>query len=359
MGLFTKKRHVKPIFVGSYGNDLTRGIYVFHFDTDNGEFLKKKYYKSPANPSAFYKRERFIYVSYLNKTGKPTDGGLWQYASMDLQFGLASKTTNQGKTFISSYVNEDRSCAYAVDYYNSEVVVIPILKQKIVKVVQTLKHEGHGPHGRYQLQSHPTFIESTPDQKRIFVCDRGIDEIVLYRVVEKGRLERDEENTVRLKPGSGPRKMIFDDEGRYAYVLNELSNTIATYRYEDTRFEYMGEVETYPLDRYDEESYASDIAFMNKDGRRFLFVTNKGHDSVSVFEIGNDGQPHYIEFLDTDENPVALITVNDRFVIVASQKGGTLESFELKLGESKGVLFETHYRYMVGEPVCLIEGRGI
>ena len=55
MGLFTKKRHVKPIFVGSYGNDLTRGIYVFHFDIDNGEFLKKKYYKSPANPSAFYK----------------------------------------------------------------------------------------------------------------------------------------------------------------------------------------------------------------------------------------------------------------------------------------------------------------
>lgn len=359
MGIFKKKRNVKPIFVGSYGNDLTRGIYVFHFDVDNGEFLKKKFYKSLANPCAFYKRERFIYVCYLNNTGKTTDGGLWQYASMDLQFGLASKTTNQGKTYISSYVNEDRSCAYAVDYYNSEVVVIPILKQKIVKVVQTIKHEGRGPNERYQGQSYPTFIESTPDQKRIFVCDRGTDEVVMYRVVEKGRLERDEENTIHLKPGSGPRKMIFDDEGRYAYVLNELTNTIATYRYEDAHFEYVSEVETYPLDEYADESYASDIAFMKKDDRRFLFVTNKGHDSVSVFEIDSGGQPRFVEFLDTDENPTALIAVNDRFVIVASQKGGTLESFELKLGESKGVLFETHYRYMVGEPVCLIEGRGI
>ena len=62
MGLFTKKRHVKPIFVGSYGNDLTRGIYVFHFDTDNGEFLKKKYYKSPANPSAFYKNVNVLFM---------------------------------------------------------------------------------------------------------------------------------------------------------------------------------------------------------------------------------------------------------------------------------------------------------
>ena len=46
MGLFFKKRKVKPIFVGSYGNDLTRGIYVFHIDIDNGEILKKKFYKS-------------------------------------------------------------------------------------------------------------------------------------------------------------------------------------------------------------------------------------------------------------------------------------------------------------------------
>ena len=41
MGLFFNKRNVKPVFVGSYGNDLTRGMYVFHLDVDNGEFLKK------------------------------------------------------------------------------------------------------------------------------------------------------------------------------------------------------------------------------------------------------------------------------------------------------------------------------
>ena len=46
-------------------------------------------------------------------------------------------------------------------------------------------------------------------------------------------------------------------------------------------------------------------------------------------------------------------------VVVASQLGGTLESFELKRNESKGVLYETHFSYMVGEPVCLIEGRGL
>mgnify|MGYP000211239927 CR=1 FL=1 len=57
---------------------------------------------------------------------------------MDLQFGLAGKATCQGKTYMSCFVNENRDFAYAVDYYNGEVVTIAILKQKIVKVTQTI-----------------------------------------------------------------------------------------------------------------------------------------------------------------------------------------------------------------------------
>ena len=357
MGLFFKKRNVKPIFVGSYGNDLTRGIYVFHLDVDNGEFLKKKFYKSLANPTAMFKRERFIYVCYKNNTGRATDGGLWQYATMDLQFGLAGKSTDHGKTYMDCFVNEDRSNAYAVDYYNGEVVMIPILKQKIVKVTQTIKHVGSGPDPKRQAEPHPHFIDETPDHQRIFVCDLGTDEVVLYKIGEKGRLERDEDNSFQLKPGSGPKKMIFSPNGQYAYVLNELSSTICVYRYENCQFTFIQEIDTYPKGEYAGENLAGDIVMSEKG--EYLFATNRGHDSVSAFEICDDGQLKYIEYLDTDEKPRAMILVNDRWLVVASQLGGTLESFEIKRGESKGILFETHFSYMVGEPVCLIEGRGI
>lgn len=357
MGLFFKKRNVKPIFVGSYGNDLTRGIYVFHLDVDNGEFLKKKFYKSLANPTAMFKRERFIYVCYKNNTGRNTDGGLWQYATMDLQFGLAGKSTDHGKTYMDCFVNEDRSNAYAVDYYNGEVVMIPILKQKIVKVTQTIKHVGSGPDKKRQAEPHPHFIDETPDHQRILVCDLGTDEVVLYKTIEKGKLERDEENSFQLKPGSGPKKMIFSPNGQYAYVLNELSSTICVYRYEDCQFTLIQEIDTYPKGEYAGDNLAGDIVMSEKG--EYLFATNRGHDSVSAFEMCDDGQLKYIEYLDTDENPRAMILVNDRWLVVASQLGGTLESFEIKRGESKGILFETHFSYMVGEPVCLIEGRGI
>ena len=358
MGLFFKKRNVKPIFVGSYGNNMTRGMYVFHLDIDNGEILKKKFYKSLANPTALFKRERFIYVCYKNHTGKKTDGGLWQYATMDLQFGLAGKATCQGKTYMSCFVNENRDFAYAVDYYNGEVVTIAILKQKIVKVTQTIKHEGHGLDSKHQSEAHPHFIEQTPDQKRMFVCDLGTDEVVLYKVGEKGRLERDEENSFQLAPGSGPKKMIFTPDGKYAYVLNELSNTVCVYSYQDCQFTFIQEIDTYPKDEYTKESLAGDIVISEKGD--YLFVSNRGHDSVAAFEVDSaTGKLTYIEYLDTDEKPRAMILVNDRWLVVASQLGGTLESFELKRNESKGVLYETHFSYMVGEPVCLIEGRGL
>ncbi len=357
MGLFFKKRKVKPIFVGSYGNDLTRGIYVFHLDIENGEILKKKFYKSLANPISMYKRERFIYVCYKNNTGRKTDGGLWQYASMELQFGLAGKATDGGKTYVGSFVNEDRSYAYAVDYYNSEVVTIPILKQKIVKVTQRIQHVGQGLDPKKQAQAHPCYIEETLDHQRIFVCDMGTDEVVFYRVVEKGKLERDEENSFQLKPGSGPKKMVFTPNGKYAYVLNELSSTVSVYEYQDCHFTLIQEIDTYPKNEYDKENTAGDIV-MNETGE-YLFVSNCGHDSVSVFDVSTEGKLNFTEYLDTDEKPVAMTLVLDRWLVVASQIGGTLESFELKKNESKGVLFETHFSYMVGEPVCVIEGRGL
>ena len=358
MGLFFKKRKVKPIFVGSYGNDLTRGIYVFHIDIDNGEILKKKFYKSLANPIAISKRERFIYVCYKNNTGRPTDGGLWQYASMDLQFGLAGKSTDHGKTYVDSYVNEDRTYAYAVDYYNNEVVVIPILKQKIVKVVQTIKHQGSSVDEKRQNEAHPCFIDATPDQKWIVVCDLGTDEIVLYDIGEKGRLQRNDELTFKVKPGSGPKKIIFSPDGQFAYVLSELTSEIHVYRYEDGVFTFVQTVKTYPTDEYIGQNTAGDI-LINEKGD-YLFVSNCGHDSVTTFEVDlATGMLTAVDNTDTDEKPVSMILVIDKYIVVASQKGGSIESFEVRRGESKGVLFETHFSYMVSEPVCLIEGRGV
>ena len=352
------RRTVKPLFVGSNGNELTRGIYAMQVDVNNGEFLKKSHFKSQGNPISMVRKESFVYITYHNHTGIRADGGVGQYAAMDMQFGLTAKMTNEGKIYNHTFINDEGTYAYAVDYYNAEVVTIDVYKKKITRPIHTIKHVGSGPVERRQEQAHPCFISQTPDSKRIFVCDLGMDEIVLYTANEDGSLVKDELNSFKVTPGSGPKKMIFSKDGHFAYLLNELSNTVCVYQYEDCKFTLVKEYDTYYKEDYEHPSFAGDIV-MTKNGK-YLFASNKGYDSVRAYEIDpENGELKFIEDIDTDENPTALWIINDRWLIIAAQKGGSLESFELKEGERKGLLFETHFSYMLPEPVCIIDGNNL
>ena len=356
--LLGSRRTVKPLFVGSNGNDLTRGIYAMQVDVNNGEFLKKGHFKSQGNPISMFRRERFVYITYQNHTGMKTDGGVGQYAAMEMQFGLTAKASNDGKTFNHIFMNDEGTYGYAVDYHNSEVVTFSVVKKKITKVIHTIHHVGSGPDERRQTQAHPCYISQTPDSKRIFVCDLGMDEVVLYQANEDGLLVKDEENSFKVNSGNGPRKMIFSKDGRFAYLLNELSSTICIYQYEDCKFTFIKEIDTYYKEDYEYQNLGGDI-ITTRNGK-YLFVSNKGYDSVRVYAMNEEtGELKYIEDIDTDENPAVLWIIKDRWLIVAAQKGGSLESFEIKEGERKGLMFETHFSYMLPEPVCIIDGNNL
>ena len=133
MGLFSKTKTVDIFFVGSEGTDLDRGIYAFYFNVDNGEIIKKSFVKSLANPLAMNKNGRFMYLTYRNGTGRAQDGGIWQYACMEVQLGLAARVGNEGRTYIQTLLNKNSSYAYAIDYYNGEVVTVPIKTSKSIK----------------------------------------------------------------------------------------------------------------------------------------------------------------------------------------------------------------------------------
>ncbi len=355
-GIFGLKRHAITFFVGSYGSELTRGVYVFQLDVDNGEIIKRRqYYKSTANPTYMTRAERFIYTCYKNNSGRTTDGGIWQYAAMDVQFGLTARVHNEGKTYEHCVIDDKRSALYAVDYYNGEVCTVPIKKMKVVKFSQTIKHEGKSIDEKKQDRPHPIYVAFNPEQTKVIVCDLGTDELVYYSIMEDGKLERDNEHTIHVKSGNGPRKIKFSKNGKYAYVLNEIANTIEVYENNNDALTLIQTVDTYPKDSFDKASAAGDMTIMESE--EYLFASNRGHDSVSVFEINHEnGKLEFIEFVDTDENPRVLKIFQDRWLLVASQKGESLETWEIKPKDRHGVLFETNYSYTIAEPVTICMG---
>jgi 6-phosphogluconolactonase len=105
-----------------------------------------------------------------------------------------------------------------------------------------VKHEGKGPHQR-QEKPHVHFTGHTPEGKFIVVCDLGTDQIVMYQH-KKDKLDKG--SVCQTKPGSGPRHITFHPNGKWAYVITELSSEIIVLDYDSASGSFK-EKQTVPI----------------------------------------------------------------------------------------------------------------
>lgn len=354
-GIFSKRRELDSFFVNAYGNNQTRGIYTFTIDVETGELFFKTQFKTPTNPIYSFNYGRFVCTTYKNRTGSAIDGGVCSYASTAQTLSLVSRISDEGKTYMHACVNGDDVTAdkfIGVDFYNGEIMVAKIAKKKLVKVLNVHKLEGKGVHPTRQDQPHPHYVGFTPDNQ-LYVVDLGLDKVFVFDIQEDGTLIEDEGVSFKLPDGYGPRQMVFNNEGTYAYVVNEIVNTISVYSYDNHTFTFVQEIDCYDKEKYpDEQSMAAEFK-LTKDGL-FGFVLNRGHDSMTLYSVNPDGTLTYQDFADTSGNPRCLEIFRDRWIVVGCQKGGIVEVVELSR-EKNGLLFERDYSYLVSEPVCINE----
>ncbi|OLQ11858.1 6-phosphogluconolactonase [Symbiodinium microadriaticum] len=131
------------------------------------------------------------------------------------------------------------------------------------------EHErlGVGVNRERQEGPHPHMALFDAQSKHVLVPDLGLDRVVVYGTDVAGRLKA--KSHLALPPGSGPRHMAFHPGGRLAYVLNELLSTVVPCHWDakTTSLTAIGEP---------------------RDGR-FVYVSNRGHCSITVFRVLEDG----------------------------------------------------------------------
>ena len=114
---------------------------------------------------------------------------------------------------------------------------------------------------------------------------------------ENGKLVA--QTPAEIAPGSGPRHLAFHPDSQRAYVINELSNTITAFDYDADAgtLATIQIISTLP-DGYAEVSHTADI-HVHPNGR-FLYGSNRGHDSIAVYAIDQDnGQLALVEIVPT------------------------------------------------------------
>ncbi len=147
-----------------------------------------------------------------------------------------------------------------------------------------IQNKGSGPTPNQQ-SAHAHCVTIDAANKFVFVCDLGIDQVLIYRLdADKGTLTPTTPAFAALKPGSGPRHLTFRPDGRFAYVFNELAGTLTTFAYNAATgaLTEVATVSSLPPG-YEGRKWGAELA--TDAAGKFLYASNRARDAVAVFAI--------------------------------------------------------------------------
>jgi 6-phosphogluconolactonase len=242
---------------------------------------------------------------------------------------------------------------YVANYGKGTVCVFPVAEDgKLGPASDIHQHEGKGPNASRQEGPHAHSI--TPDFNNRFAiaADLGIDQLVIYEMDLAGhKLIAHQE--VHLQAGAGPRHIALRWTGSYLYVANELNSTVTVMRYDPAAGDAstIQTVTTLPRDFKGDNSCA-DIHLSPDE--RFLYVSNRGHNSIAAFAIDELSGTltvvdHYSTLGETPRN--FAITPQGNYVLAANQDTGDVRVW--KVDNATGELMDTGHSVQVPKPVCI------
>ncbi len=220
-----------------------------------------------------------------------------------------------------------------------EVFVANYLSGNVFKTPDiTVTHSGKGVHSTRQEAPHTHCTIIAPDGKYICVADLGIDKIFVYD------FNLNEVSSVKLPDGKGPRHIIFTEDGKTAYCVCELSNEIAVFNYLDGRLDYMTSVSTLP-NEFNGENTAAAIRIKDE----FIFVSNRGHNSIAVFEKNNK-IPVFKSAFDCGGIGPRDFNIFENLLVCTNENSDDVTFFEICNGELRRLNIKLNLK----TPLCVI-----
>lgn len=156
---------------------------------------------------------------------------------------------------------------------------------KLVARTSVIQHEGSSVDPRRQSEPHSHSVNFSPDDRFVISADLGLDQLLVYRVdPATSALLPHDPPFATVPPGSGPRHFTFHPSGRYAYAINEMASTVTGFTWDarDGTLESFQTISTLP-EGYSEPTTTAEVQ-VHPSGK-FLYGSNRGHDSISVFSI--------------------------------------------------------------------------
>jgi len=346
-----------PVYFGTYtsGKNSSKGIYRSVLDTETGELSAPVLAAEAKNPSFLEIHPSGKYLYAVSESGDVDTVSAYAIDPDTGNLKLLNSRPSGGSG--PCHVNIDRSAknVLVTNYGSGSVSVIPIAADgSLAEPTGFVQHEGSSVNPQRQKGPHAHSINVSPDNRFAFVADLGLDKIMIYKLdVDKGMIAANDPAFTKVKPGAGPRHFTFGADGRYAYVINELDGTVTAFAYEPASgtLTEIQTISTLPDDFAGSNSCAEVRVHPNG---RFLYGSNRGHDSIAVYRI--DPAKGTLTFVEHERAGIKTprnfnIDPTGKFCLVANQDGNSVIVF--RIDQKTGALEPTGNKISIGRPVCI------
>jgi 6-phosphogluconolactonase len=235
----------------------------------------------------------------------------------------------------------DKSGRWAVvtNYTSGQIAVIPVAADgRLSEAATVLQNSGKGLHPERQAGPHAHCCVFDPANQFALICDLGLDKVFAYRFdAATGKLTPNDPPFATVKPGSGPRHLSFRPDGRFAYLINELTSTITVFSY-DAAAGKLAEVQTLSSlpEYYDGPNAGAEIG-VHPSGK-WVYASNRGNNTVVLFNVDADkGTLTYVEEQGTGgKTPRHFgIQPNAQHLVIANQDADQLLACRIDSGNGR------------------------
>jgi 6-phosphogluconolactonase len=348
------------VYVGTYTGKASKGIYRLELDPATGQLSAPKLAAKTANPSflAIHPNHRFLYaVGEIDDFNGKKSGAVNAFA-IDPKTGdltLLNQQPSGGGGPCHLVVDKQGKHVLTANYGGGSACVHPIQKDgRLGKATAFQQHHGSSVNKSRQNEPHAHSINLDPANRFAFVADLGLDKVLVYRFdADKGTLTPNDPPAAAVAGGSGPRHFAFHPNGKFAYVINELKNTVVAFEYdaETGRLKTLQTISTLP-ERFKGDSYTAEVV-VHPSGR-FLYGSNRRGDSIAVFTI--DPQTGKLTFVGVQGTGIKeprnfVVEPTGKFLLAANQNADSIIVF--RIDPKTGELAPTGIKVEVPVPVCL------